>query len=86
MPFQPNDTVTCKICEKLYETGNNAFTLNCADEGCRGHMCWDSPQKEQTTPTMPRPVCFVHRAWHCLDALFVVYAWVHATHGVCMAL
>ena len=84
MPFQPNDTFTCQICEKLYETGNNAFTLNCAEEGCRGHMCWDS--EKQPTPTTPRPVhlCTVH-AVTALQ-MFVVYAWVHATHGVCMAL
>ena len=45
MPFVPNDTFACQICEKIYETGNHAFTLSCAEEGCRGHMCWECIQK-----------------------------------------
>ena len=63
MPFQPNDTFSCQICEKLYETGNNAFTLNCAEEGCRGHMCWDPPPKKN------RP----HLPCHARSALFAVH-------------
>ena len=45
MPFIPNDSFACQICEKVYETGNHAFALSCADEGCRSNMCWDCLQK-----------------------------------------
>ena len=83
MPFQPNDTFTRQICEKLYETGNNAFALNCAEEGCRGHMCWDFKNKHHAYHATPGP--FLHRALHELVARFVFYAGVHAAHGLCIA-
>ena len=37
----PNTDVSCPICMKVYPTANHAFSLTCADEGCRADLCYD---------------------------------------------
>lgn len=45
MSFSANDELFCPICDTLYATANSAFVLSCADDGCKGHLCFDCLQK-----------------------------------------
>ena len=45
MTFSANDDLSCPICETLYATANSVFVLSCADDGCKGHMCFDCMQR-----------------------------------------
>ena len=45
MSFSANDELCCPICDTLYATANSAFVLSCADDGCKGHLCFDCLQK-----------------------------------------
>ena len=45
MTFAQNTTQCCQICDTVYATANQAFALNCADEGCKAHTCFDCLQK-----------------------------------------
>ena len=64
MSFSANDELFCSICDTLYATANSAFVLSCADDGCKGHLCFDCMQKavfpgnaqEKTCPHCRRSV------------------------------
>ena len=64
MSFSANDELFCPICDTLYATANSAFVLSCADDGCKGHLCFDCMQKavfpgnaqEKTCPHCRRSV------------------------------
>jgi len=45
MSFATNTILCCQICDTVYATANHAFALNCADEGCKAHTCFDCMQK-----------------------------------------
>ena len=45
MSFSANDELFCPICDTIYATANSAFVLSCADDGCKGHLCFDCLQK-----------------------------------------
>ena len=45
MSFVPNTDLSCQICNTAYESANAAFVLNCADEGCRAHLCFQCVQR-----------------------------------------
>ncbi len=46
MPIlSPNTDVACPICFKVYPTANHAFTLTCAEQGCRLNICFDCISK-----------------------------------------
>ena len=45
MPFVANEDLCCPICENAYATANSAFSLDCSEQGCRGHLCFDCLQK-----------------------------------------
>jgi uncharacterized Zn-finger protein len=64
MSFSANDELFCPICDTIYATANSAFVLSCADDGCKGHLCFDCLQKavfpgnaqEKTCPHCRRAV------------------------------
>ena len=64
MSFSANDELFCPICDTVYATANSAFVLSCADDGCKGHLCFDCLQKavfpgnaqEKTCPHCRRAV------------------------------
>ena len=64
MSFSANDELFCPICDTIYATANSAFVLSCADDGCKGHLCFDCLQKavfpgnaqEKTCPHCRRSV------------------------------
>ena len=39
--IKPDDELCCSICLKPYVTANHCFSLSCAGEGCRRHLCHD---------------------------------------------
>ena len=45
MAFAANTVLCCQICDTVYATANHAFALNCSDEGCKAHLCFDCMQK-----------------------------------------
>ena len=45
MSFSANDDLFCQICDTLCATANSAFSLSCANDGCKGHMCFDCMQR-----------------------------------------
>ena len=54
MSFSANDELFCPICDTIYATANSAFVLSCADDGCKGHLCFDCLHKESFPATRKR--------------------------------
>ena len=64
MSFSANDDLFCPIWDTLCATANSVFSLSFANNGCKGHMCFDCMQgavfpgnaQEKTCPHCRRAV------------------------------